>query len=66
MWLAPAQNLVSGVGVDFGGITSPRPALRLASHSVGLASHFAGLASTKEPKVACIHCIGFYVIDTLL
>ncbi|KAF8210799.1 hypothetical protein K438DRAFT_1752568 [Mycena galopus ATCC 62051] len=50
-WLAKvacarAYWLVSGVGVDFGGITRPRPAFRLASHFVGLASHFdqSGLA----------------------
>ena len=41
-WLAKvacarAEWLVSGVGVDFGGITSPRPAFWLASHFVGLA-----------------------------
>ncbi|KAJ6478014.1 hypothetical protein DFH09DRAFT_1108433 [Mycena vulgaris] len=51
-WLAKvacarADWLVSGVGVDFGGITRPRPAFRLASHFVGLASHSAGLAPAK-------------------
>jgi len=40
-WLAPADWLVSGVGVDFGGITRPHPAFRLANHFVGFASHFA-------------------------
>ncbi|KAJ7852234.1 hypothetical protein B0H13DRAFT_2398843 [Mycena leptocephala] len=51
-WLAKvacarAKWLVSGVGVDFGGITRPRPAFRLASHFVGLASHSASLPSAK-------------------
>ncbi|KAJ7289463.1 hypothetical protein C8J57DRAFT_1459456 [Mycena rebaudengoi] len=44
---ASADWLVSGVGVDFGGITRPRPAFRLASHFVGLASHSASLPSVK-------------------
>ncbi|KAJ6543402.1 hypothetical protein DFH09DRAFT_1088840 [Mycena vulgaris] len=44
---ARADWLVSGVGVDVGGITRPRPAFRLASHFVGLASHSAGLAPAK-------------------
>jgi hypothetical protein len=30
---------MAGVGVDFGAITCPHPAFRLASHFVGLASH---------------------------
>ncbi|KAJ7800029.1 hypothetical protein B0H14DRAFT_2616526 [Mycena olivaceomarginata] len=44
---ARAEWLVSGVGVDFSGITRPRPAFRLASHFVGLASHSASLPSAK-------------------
>ncbi|KAJ7307927.1 hypothetical protein DFH08DRAFT_824012 [Mycena albidolilacea] len=55
-----AKWLVSGGGVDLGGITRPRPAEWLASHFVGLASHSAGLASAEIEKwlAHCAHCAG--------
>ncbi|KAJ7653179.1 hypothetical protein DFH06DRAFT_1133979 [Mycena polygramma] len=66
-WLAKlacarANWLVSGVGVDFGGITSPRPADRLASQNVGLASQFVGLAPAKKPKwlASIAHATGIH------
>ncbi|KAJ6526515.1 hypothetical protein DFH09DRAFT_1095227 [Mycena vulgaris] len=42
--------LVSGVGVDFGGITRPRPAFRLGKP-------FCRLGISQKIKVACAHCM---------
>jgi hypothetical protein len=45
--LRPRKLACLGVGVDFGGITRPRPPNRLASHFVGLASQFVALIPAK-------------------
>ncbi|KAJ7475617.1 hypothetical protein B0H11DRAFT_1917772 [Mycena galericulata] len=47
---ARAEWLVSGGGVDLGGITRPRPADRLASRFDGLASHSVNLVPAKNQK----------------